>query len=353
MTRLVGLRIEHLRNLQRLEMTPHSGVNLITGENGAGKTTLLEGIYLLGRGRSFREKRSGPLVTDGAEAGTVFGRLQGPFGASSVGVERRKGVTRLRRDGAAVRRISDVARDLPLILFTPESHQFLDFGPEVRRRFLDWCMFHVEPSNHELLTRFNRTLRQRNHALRVDPRSVDVWTASFTDLALKVTAIRETLLAQIVESLRLYLPYFRLPPVTLNLRPGWPSADNLSAVLAHHLPQDLERGFSFYGPHRGDIAVRTLGKPADRILSRGQKKLLVFCILLAAADLMVRRTAEETVAQPLFLLDDPFSELDAGHRRTLCELITQRNAQVFIAAIDADPYLLSVGAIEHPIRPNP
>lgn len=347
---LVQLRLTHLRNLCELELAPQAGVNLVTGDNGVGKTTVLEAIYLLGRGRSFREKRAGSLVTRGKETGGVFGRLDCGGRQFLIGAERRHGQTRLKMDGVVVRKVSQAARALPLILFTPESHQLLDAGPEIRRRFLDWCMFHVEPTHHELLTRFQRVLQQRNHALRTDPRSLPVWTESFTDLSARITAIRSALLTRVMGRLHHYLPLFRLPAITLDLKPGWSENRPLAELLQAGLATDLERGFTFYGPQRCDVAVRAMAKPADRILSRGQKKLLVFSLMLAAADIITAADQQDP-ASPIFLLDDPFSELDSTHRAQVSELLLQNPAQVFVTSIAPEPALLAGDALEHRITP--
>ena len=48
------LTVRNLRNLEEVRLDPSRGINLVVGRNAAGKTSILEGIYLLGRGRSFR-----------------------------------------------------------------------------------------------------------------------------------------------------------------------------------------------------------------------------------------------------------------------------------------------------------
>ncbi|HEY6517509.1 MAG TPA: AAA family ATPase, partial [Steroidobacteraceae bacterium] len=61
------LTIRDLRCIQQAELSLHPGRNLIWGGNGSGKTSLLEGIFLLGRGRSFRTRNSERLVRHGQE----------------------------------------------------------------------------------------------------------------------------------------------------------------------------------------------------------------------------------------------------------------------------------------------
>ena len=49
------LTVTALRCIGQAELALAAGLNLISGQNGSGKTSLLEAVYLLGRGRSFRE----------------------------------------------------------------------------------------------------------------------------------------------------------------------------------------------------------------------------------------------------------------------------------------------------------
>ena len=55
---------------------------------------------------------------------------------------------------------------LPVQAIDPEIHKLVDQGPERRRRWLDWLVFHVEPSFGVHWARYNRALKQRNAALR-------------------------------------------------------------------------------------------------------------------------------------------------------------------------------------------
>src|ERR1700682_1501057 len=59
---LAELALENIRCIQRAELALAPGINLIHGPNASGKTSILEGIYLLGRGRSFRTRNTERLI---------------------------------------------------------------------------------------------------------------------------------------------------------------------------------------------------------------------------------------------------------------------------------------------------
>ena len=164
---LAELRIEDLRCIESaaLEFSPE--LNLIAGENGAGKTSILEAIFLLGRGRSFRTRSSERLIRHGQAKLTVYGRTD-DSPSRQAGIE-------IAADGGTRARINGERRSIRLLELSavvavqaidPEIHKLVDQGPERRRRWLDWLVFHVEPSFGVHWARYNRALKQRNAALR-------------------------------------------------------------------------------------------------------------------------------------------------------------------------------------------
>ena len=56
------LQFDGFRNLQKGEIFPHSGVNVVFGTNAQGKTNLLEAIWLMSGNKSFRGSRDSELI---------------------------------------------------------------------------------------------------------------------------------------------------------------------------------------------------------------------------------------------------------------------------------------------------
>lgn len=57
----------------------------------------------------------------------------------------RQGDFTIRIDGQNARSTAQLAELLPLQLINPDSFRLLEGAPKVRRQFLDWGVFHVEP----------------------------------------------------------------------------------------------------------------------------------------------------------------------------------------------------------------
>jgi DNA replication and repair protein RecF len=95
------------------------------------------------------------------------------------------------------------------------------------------------------------------------------------------------------------------------------STEGLAAELAERTDSDLERGFTGHGPHRDDLALRRDGRELRSYGSRGQVRLALLALLLAERDAL----AAERGTSPLLLLDDVMSELDAGRRARLVDVL--------------------------------
>ena len=141
---LSRIRITALRCLAHVELALDVRRNFIFGPNGAGKTSILEGIFLLGRGRSFRTRQTSRLVRRGEDGFAVYGEVHTSAGQRRLGVSFTAGHLTKRIDGQDATGMAALAEILPIHSLDPSSHQLVEGAPSERRRFLDWGVFHVE-----------------------------------------------------------------------------------------------------------------------------------------------------------------------------------------------------------------
>lgn len=334
---LTSLSVENLRCVAKAELGDLGKTVILSGRNGAGKTSLLEGAHLLGMGRSFRTRSTREVVRRGESFLRVVGRIQGAGvnqESSLIGIERCDGKNRVRVNGRDISRVSELARLLPLQVIRPESHELIAGGSEERRRILDWAVFHVEQEYAQAHARYRRALAQRNRALRddADNRTISAWDHDLITAAGFVELHRQTFLTAAKSHLESTI--YRLVGVEIDViyRAGWDTDQELSAQLTERLVLDRQRGFTSIGPHRADIVFQQTGRRARTILSRGESKLLVLGVLLA----FTVEIQTQTGIQPVVLVDDLASELDAFSRERFFRALGELNGQAFITTVDAD-----------------
>ena len=329
---LVRLEVAQFRNLAQVQFEPGSQINLIHGANGSGKSSLLEAIFVLGRGRSFRTQRTRRLVKDNEESATVFGQTRS---GSRLGVLKQlSGNTDARINGMTAPTLSALAHHLPLQLFDPETLDLVS-GPSLpRRQLLDWGVFHVEPDFLEVWQRARRALQQRNSLLKSAKISIvelNVWEQELAVAGSALHSFREQLMQRWLPELRRSLTSI-LPQSDLSVEyyPGWDIAQDYQSLLAESRGKDRERGFTFWGPQRADLKIRSHGIAAEERLSRGQLKLAACSVKLSLSDWL-----KQTLGlSPVLLFDDLASELDIEARAKVCRWTEEMSVQAFFTSIE-------------------
>ena len=108
-------------------------------------------------------------------------------------------------------------------------------------------------------------------------------------------------------------------------------AEFSSELLARRV-KDAARGSASYGPGRDDLELLIAGRPARSHASQGQQRILT--IALKIAELSCVRTI--TDSEPILLLDDVSSELDAERTQAVFAYLEQSQSQVFVTTTRPD-----------------
>ncbi len=331
---LAELTVDNVRCLEHVELALHPHRNLIWGGNGSGKTSLLEAIFLLGRGRSFRTRNSERLIRYARPQLVVFGRTTDqPPRSLGVQVSRAAGGTVARISGETATSLTELSQAFPVQVIDPGIHQLVESGGYRRRRWLDWAVFHVEPSSFaDHWARYTRALKQRNAALKTHPAHATVWDPELARLGELISEARRQLLEQLDPHWRSVVKSLTGLEVDLHYARGWPKEEPLLQALQDSLSRDRLRGVTHVGPHRGDVVVRVQGRVAREVLSRGQQKLVAISMTLA--QLYLLRDAGRPAAT--LLLDDPAAELDAEHLGLFIERVRELPCQLVLTSLQPD-----------------
>ncbi len=383
---LTRLALTHFRNYARLELDLTPGVTLLHGNNACGKTSLLEAIFYLATSRSAHAGSDRELIRWGATVEPIpFARVEtdlergngartqieivllpaeeknsAPAGEADAARKPNGRVTKRIKVNGAPKRALDLLGELTVVLFLPEDLDLVFGSPSHRRRYLDITLSQIDPRYGRTLLRYNQVLEQRNSLLRefreraVDPHELAIWDRQLIEAGTYVIARRtetveryNNLIADIHprltdqrEILRLaYQP--SVPPE--NVAPTAVGKElriaGIARRFAHEIeamrPRELGAATTLVGPHRDDLRFMIEraadGQMVDAITyaSRGQGRTIALSLKLAEVALMRAETGED----PVLLLDDVMSELDAPRRAALAQAVMDA-AQAIITTTD-------------------
>jgi len=327
------VEIHGVRNLEKTIIKPASGLNIIYGENAAGKTSLLEAIFYISYGRSFRSSQNRDLIQYGCESLRLLARFKHQDNQYQLGIERSQQQQNIRLNQQRIKTLSELSALLPVICLHPDSHQLISAGPENRRQYMDWGVFHVEHDFIRIWRQYKKTLSQRNAALRTQ-QSIELcqlWDKPLCDSAEKISKVR----SEYCQSLKPYLNVLaeQLFPghiLSLDYRRGWAEDVPYADYLQQSILKDKEKGFTQYGVHRADIKIKLDGKSAQHSISRGQQKKLVALLKFA----QLQYFNEITKQQAIVLYDDLPAELDTENNNLIMQLLSSLNIQLFVTAVN-------------------
>jgi len=333
------LTLRDFRTYEAAEVELGPGLTVVTGRNGAGKTNLLEAVYFACTGRSCRTANERECVRFGAQLTRLELRCEDEQGAHELSVGFQPGEPkRLRADGAPVERLTDVTARPLVSVFLPDRLELITGAPALRRAHLDQVVAALRPARAATRRAYTAALAQRNalvaaiRAGRAGRGSLPAWDAELARHGIALMADRQ----DVVDALR---PRFAEhaeglglsadPDVVYRPRSKATTEEALAAELAERLESDLERGFTGHGPHRDDLVLRRDGRELRAYGSRGQQRLGLLALLLAEREAL----AESRGTPPLMLLDDVMSELDAGRRGRLVDVL-RAHGQSLITTTD-------------------
>ena len=366
---LKWLEARHFRNLAHISLDLDPGLNLLFGENGSGKTSLLESSYFLSTARSFRDTGLDPVIQRGAQDCLLRGKIQVGRMEHHIGISRGRGGSReIRINSQTTKKASELARLLPTLILGPHTVDLLIGSPTLRRRFLNWGLFHVKPkregsalSNSSFMAEgtsssdfsvnweeANRSLRQRNLLLRRyasnsdggNLKELETWSDRLATYANQIDLQR----TQYVE---IYRPVFNeicqqllgMEEVAVDYYRGWHQEADLMDIYLKEADLDQKRGFTQKGFQRADVRITISGQPAAKVCSRGELKSLVWAMILAQGALASDTGASEGAGRTLYLVDDLASEFDKEHRRRVCKFLVETGQQVLLTGVEKRPLL--------------
>ncbi len=379
--RVRKLRLTNFRNYAGLDLCMSQGITLIDGRNGHGKTNLLEAIYLMAIGRSPRSATDRRMVrTEAFEDFMVHAQVAGevitssgrvnlqvdlsggvknsdpPAGGAQSQTQR---IQKTFRVNGVPRRSSDFVGLLKAVLFAAEDMDLMNGPPSLRRRYADILTSQLMPGFLREAQEYQKVLTQRNHLLKsIKERGARTSELEFWDVQLSIHAARiMDARLRVINALNatagpIHSELSGLDQtLSLTYSPSldmgdYKDARDLSKTILEEIQalrqREIGAGFCLVGPHRDDLRAGLDGMEVGSYASRGQTRTVILAMKLGEAQLISDRVGD----QPVMLLDDVMSELDAERRRHVFNRIKEYE-QVIITTAETDLRQM-IG--DHPVR---
>ena len=332
------LAIENFRNISRATFEPVPGFNVISGSNGHGKTSLIEALYVLSTSHSFRSQKLGELIREGQSSAQLLGETL------SFGLERRlrAGISARGRsfqiDGKRPKTRLDYALSTPVVAFVPADLLLCSGPAQGRRTLLDRIIVYLDPPGAAARSAYQQAARARQHTLdKRGPHApeLDAFEQVMAQFGARFAHARKRAAEALLSALSPSFSQMAAPELSAAFRyvPGGSedAAEFLKELGARRI-KDAARGSVSYGPSRDDVELLIAGRSARSHASQGQQRILT--IALKIAELSCVRSI--TDSEPILLLDDVSSELDAERTASVFGYLEQSQSQVFVTTTRPD-----------------
>jgi DNA replication and repair protein RecF len=231
-----------------------------------------------------------------------------------------------------VERFSDALGTLAAVMFSPSDVAMVAGSPGERRRFLDIMLALSSKGYLNALQLYRAALERRNAALREAQRTgranhaaIEVWDAPLAEHGATLVRGRRAWVSRSADDFAEYCSRIgERGAVQLRyssaVDPNAESVEQLiSETLGARYTADLRMGSTTFGPHRDDLAMLLDGRELRTFGSAGQQRTAAIALrTLEAATLRDARASA-----PVFLLDDPFAELDERRAARVLTLLRE------------------------------
>lgn len=313
------LHVRHIRSHKEYAIDFSPEVTIITGANGSGKTSLLEAVYISLQGTSFRGTDSDMLQKESPwwKIDVILNDLQ----ARTIKFDPEKVTSRKQFiiDSKTSARIP-AKQKYPVVLFEPEDLRLLHGSPARRRQFIDRFISQLNPLYGPSLRKYERALKQRNNLLKnayISDDQLFAWNIALAEHGAYVIEQRIAFIEQINQNLASLYQDIAGTKDEVSIHYSHTFVGDTKQKLLNELHAHLERdqylGSTSVGPHRHDVIFEINRSPALSIASRGEARTIVLALKFLEVEIIEQLTGKE----PIILLDDVFSELDANRQKLL------------------------------------
>jgi DNA replication and repair protein RecF len=206
------------------------------------------------------------------------------------------------------------------VLFEPEDLRLLHGSPARRRQFIDRFISQLHPLYGPTLRKYERALKQRNNLLKssyIHDDELFAWNVALAEHGAFIIEQRIAFIEQLNQQIAQRYQEIAGTKDDVSIHYSHTFVGDVKQKLLNelhaHSSRDRHLGNTSVGPHRHDVIFHINNTPALSVASRGEARTIVLALKFLEVEIIERLID----TQPIILLDDVFSELDATRQQLL------------------------------------
>ena len=324
---LSQIQLKNFRHWTALnwDISPSQKV-LITGENATGKSSILEAIQYITTGRSWRSTDNRHLIQHQKNQLSCNAHFKTLSGEEQLKVELGRDRTIYRElNYKKITKLSEITYKFPTLVWSDKLIELVRGSPEVRRKWIDWCVFHVEPYGKYPIKEMYIAIKQKQRILQIAPDDIHQLNAIDNVLADYYIQVWNKRIAYI-DKLNILLEQENIK--ITNIHPDTLNKDDLLKMMSEKRSSEIKLKRLVVGPHTDHYKIQLNGYDLKSFGSNGEQ-LLTSAILLSK---QIQQTTTLSRKKILLLIDDFSTILDSNHQKYVLSQISQINTQIIASS---------------------
>ncbi len=342
--KITSLTLKDFRNYSNQSFDFTSDKVVFCGDNGQGKTNILEAISLLSVGKSWREHNAETLIRHGESSAILEAKTSS---SDQFKIKFQPRSRQFYRNDKPLPRTRFFGQ-VPTLLFCPEFIHLFSGTKTDRVGFFDRFLVQVYPRYREALLRANKAHKQKTKLLKNlseehlwDEKVVKSLLAPWNQVLVENLPVLDEIRRSFLEALN---PFFAAElqkisgideSITIQIKPAEFVSLEEESILSFFdrtWQREVAAKKNFLAAHRDDFEFMYRDKLLTETASRGESR----SILLALVSAQKHFLKDAKGINPIVLLDDVFSELDAD-RQTHLEALAE-GCQTFYTTTHKDHF---------------
>ncbi len=304
--------------------------------NGVGKTNIVDAIYHLSYTKSYFNSIQADNIKHDQEYMSISGVYEEDNKEEKIVLSLKRNEKKvLIKNGKKYKKFIDHIGLIPAVIISPVDRNLITDGSDIRRKFVDGI---ISQSNKDFLfnlIEYNRTLKQRNKALKLffnDKKklvsTLEIYNFKLSKLGLDIYKKRNNFLKEFIPIFK--NRYFELSSnkeqVDIDYKSDLSSKEEFAKILINSLENDLRYKYTTRGIHKDDLLFLKDKNSVKKFASQGQQKSFLIALKLAQFDYLSKGNKK-----PILLLDDIFDKLDDIRVEQIIKLVNDDHFnQIFV-----------------------